>query len=139
MKNTIYVVIIVACLLLACFIAYKFIFKSAGSGSGIESISSEETTWVKCANKECGAEYQMGLKEYHQTVEASLDPMSMTTPPIVCKECDEPSIYRAEKCESASCGIVFFSGAVRGDYQDRCPECGISATEESRKARTGAQ
>ena len=134
MKNTIYVVVIAVCLLLACVIAYKFIFNPSGSGSGIDSIPTGETTWVKCANKACGVESQMGLQEYYKAVKDAMKPNSMATPPLICNTCGEPSVYKAEKCQNPDCGIVFFSG-VGGDFQDRCPECGMSATEEIRKAR----
>ena len=139
MKNTIYVVVIAVCLLLACVIAYKFIFNPSGSGSGIDSIPTGETTWVKCANKECAVESQMGLQAYYKAVQDRMQPNSMTTPPLICNTCSEPSVYKAEKCQNPDCGIVFFSGAVPSDFQDRCPECGMSATEEIRKARTAGR
>ncbi len=65
-----------------------------------------------------------------------MDPMAMVAPPVVCKKCGEQSVFRAEKCQNPDCGIVFLRGSVPGDFADRCPECGRSETEESRKRRT---
>ena len=128
-----------ACLVVALPVVYwgsGWLFGTGSSGGGVDSISSEEMTWVKCNNPSCKAEYEMGLKDYHKAVEERLDPTAMmSAPPLVCEECGEPSIFRAEKCENSDCGIVFFRGAVPNDFADRCPECKISATEESRKRR----
>ena len=53
-------------------------------------------------------------------------------PPIACAECGEKTLYEAIKCPK--CGTVFFkepSGS--GDFDDRCPQCRYSQTEENRK------
>ncbi len=102
---------------------------------GINSISPEETIWVKCNKPDCKAAYQMGKRAYFKYIEEHADPMSPSAPALVCKKCGKESIYRAVKCLNAACGIVFFRGAVPNDYADRCPECGRSETEEIRKRR----
>ncbi|MHC4684655.1 MAG: hypothetical protein ACYTEW_10145, partial [Planctomycetota bacterium] len=65
----------------------------------------------------------------------NIDPMAMVAPPVVCESCGSESVYRAEKCQNPDCAIVFFRGSVPNDFADRCPECGRSGTEESRKRR----
>ena len=130
-KKPIMIGVIVACLALTAFI----IFRRSGGGGGIEDISDEEMTWVKCNNPNCKAEYEMGLKEYHKYILENMNPMAMVAPPVVCKECGEESCLRAEKCQNPDCGIVFFLGSVPNDFADRCPECGRSETEEIREAR----
>jgi hypothetical protein len=131
-KKLVMVIVIVLCLGAAGAI---FMGTGGGGGGSIDDISDEETTWVKCLNKSCNAEYEMGLKEYYKQVTANANPMAPTAPAIQCKECGEMSVYKAEKCENPECGIVFRSGAVPNDFPDRCPKCGHSATEELRKAR----
>ena len=91
----------------------------------------EEMIWVKCRKPSCGAEYHISKKEYFKYIEENADPMAPTAPPQVCEKCGEQSVYRAEKCPK--CGVVFFRGAVPNDFADRCPECGFSATEDSRE------
>jgi predicted Zn-ribbon and HTH transcriptional regulator len=81
--------------------------------------------WVKCGNPDCNTEYEMDMKDF-------IDSGGISKA-LTCQKCSEESIFKAVKCEK--CGLVFFSGSVRGDYTDRCPECGYSETEESRKAR----
>ena len=103
--------------------------------SGIEFISEEEMVWVKCYNKSCSAEYQMGKRAYYKYVEEHGNPMAQTVAPLVCESCGSESVFRAEKCQNTNCAIVFFSGEVPNDFSDRCPKCGQSATEEIRKAR----
>jgi hypothetical protein len=132
MKNTVYIVVIVLCLVLAAVIAYKYIFSSGGSG-GIDDISG--TTWVKCNNPKCKAEYQMELKDFYTATQERMTPMAMSTPPLICEKCGEPSAFRGEKCQNPDCGIVFIRGVVANDFQDRCPECKRSETEEIRKRR----
>jgi hypothetical protein len=101
--------------------------------SGIESIPETDMTWVKCANKNCGAGYQMGKRAYFKYIQEHIEPMAMVAPPLVCKKCGKKSIYRAEKCGNLDCGIVFLRGSVPNDFADRCPACGNSNTEEQRK------
>ncbi len=102
---------------------------------GINSISPEETIWVKCQNPDCKAAYQMGKRAYFKYIEEHADPMSSSAPALVCKKCGKESIYRAEKCGNLDCGIVFLRGSVPNDFADRCPECGNSKTEKIRKRR----
>ncbi len=135
MKNTIYAIVIVVCFVVSGVLAYKYIFTS-GSGGGIDGIAEGETTWAKCNNPDCTAEYQMGLKAYFKYMEDNANPMAPTAPPLICTKCSEKSAYRAEKCENPDCGIVFIQGSSGpGDFSDRCPKCKQSATEESRKRR----
>lgn len=132
-KKPIMVGVIIACLVLAAII---IIGRRSGGSGGIDSVSNEEMIWVKCNNPSCKAEYQMGLKAYHKYMLEHANPMAPTAPPLICKECGEPSAYRAEKCENPDCGIVFIQGSSGpGDFADRCPKCKQSATEESRKRR----
>jgi hypothetical protein len=130
-KKPIMIGVIVVCLALALLIT----FGRRGGGGGIEDISPEEMIWVKCNNPDCKAEYQMSKQAYFKYVEEHIDPVAMVAPPLVCKECGKASCYRAEKCQNPDCGIVFFRGSVPNDFADRCPECGRSETEESRKRR----
>lgn len=97
--------------------------------------SADEMIWVKCKNPDCGAEYQMGKREYFRYLQKNMDPAKfMQTPALPCNECGQESIYRAVKC--AKCGKVFFYGAAgRGDFADRCSECGYSKTEDLRRLR----
>ena len=135
MKNTIYAIVIVVCFVGAGVIAYKYIFTS-GSGGGIDDIPEGSMIWAKCNNPNCKAEYQTGEKAYHKYIREHGNPMAPSAPPLICKECGEPSVYRAEKCENPDCGIVFIKGSSgQGDHADRCPKCKQSATEESRKRR----
>ena len=131
-KKPIMIGVIVACLGLAALITFS---RRAGSGGGIEDISPEEMIWVKCNNPDCKAEYEMGKQDYFKYVQEHIDPMAMVAPPVVCKTCGKASCYRAEKCQNPDCGKVFFRGSVPNDFADRCPECGRSETEESRKRR----
>ena len=131
-KKAIMIGIIVACLALVALITLG---RRGGGGGGIEDISPEETMWVKCNNPNCKAEYEMGKQAYFKYVEEHMDPMAMVAPPVVCEECGKDSVFRAEKCQNPDCGVVFFRGSVPNDFADRCPECGRSETEESRKRR----
>jgi len=130
-KKPIMIGVIIACLTLTAII---IIGRRSGGGGGIDDIPEGEMIWVKCNNPNCKAEYQMGLKAYFKYME-NANPMAPTLP-LICKECGEPSAYRAEKCENPDCGIVFIQGSSGpGDHADRCPKCGRSKTEESRKRR----
>ena len=125
------IAVIIVCLAVAGAVFWGT--RSSGSG-GIDDISDEEMTWVICMNKSCNATYQMSLKEYYKFVTANANPMG-PAPALTCEKCGQPSVYKAEKCQNPACGNVFRSGSVPNDFQDRCPKCKQSATEEIRKAR----
>lgn len=134
MKNTVYIVVIVLCLVLAAVIAYKYIFSSGGSG-GIDGLSDDETTWVKCNNPKCKAEYQMGLKAFYKATQERHDPYGDEYAAADLRKVRRTNAFRGEKCQNPDCGIVFIRGVVANDFQDRCPECKRSETEEIRKRR----
>jgi predicted RNA-binding Zn-ribbon protein involved in translation (DUF1610 family) len=127
-KKAIMIAVIVVCLTLAGAITY--ITKTGSSGT-VESLKRGQLTWLKCRNPDCEHEYQMDLKDYFIYVRDHQEPMSLVAPAIVCPNCGEKGVYKAGKCEK--CGLVFETGSVPLDFEDRCPECGYSKTEASRK------
>lgn len=122
--------VIVVCIIAAVAIT---IFTRQSDSGGIESIPSGEMIWVKCANKDCAAEYEMGKRKYFEDIEKRVDPMAMSAPPLVCEKCGEESIYHAIKCGNQDCGKTFFKYSVPNDFSDRCPDCGYSEMEQRRK------
>lgn len=96
----------------------------------------KETTWVKCRNPACKAEYQVSLQKYFEHIEKNVTPRSLAPPPPICTECGEQSVYKAVKC--AKCGEVFEEGSIPRTYSDTCPHCGYSRKKEERK-RAAAQ
>ncbi|MHC4508063.1 MAG: hypothetical protein ACYTAO_03770 [Planctomycetota bacterium] len=132
-KKPIMIAVIIVCLGVAGAVTY---LRSGGSGGGIDSLPDDKMTWVKCNNPQCKADYEMGEKQYFKGIEERMNPAAMlSTPALVCEKCDEASVYKAFKCGSPSCGVVFFANSVPNDFADRCPECKRSETEEIRKAR----
>lgn len=132
MKNNIYIIVILVCLLLAGIIGYKYTF-SGGGGGGIEGISEDSMLWAKCRNPACKAEYEIGEREYLEFQKENFDPLAREAAALTCKQCNEPSVYEAVKCGNTSCGIVFERDSVPNDFSDRCPKCKYSEMEESRK------
>ncbi|TKJ34304.1 MAG: hypothetical protein CEE38_18550 [Planctomycetes bacterium B3_Pla] len=133
-KKPIMIGIIVVSLGVAGLVTFK---KGSGSG-GIKDIPEGDATWVKCNNPECKAEYEMGTRDYYKALTANMNPNPTASgpTPLPCKKCNKPSLFGAEKCQNPDCGTVFIQGiAGQNDHPDRCPECGQSATEESRKKR----
>lgn len=120
-KKLIMISVIVVCVALAAAITYRTCHGRSGT---LDDIPESEMIWVKGANKNCGAEYQMSKKEYFKDIEEHMDPMVMTAPPLICKKCGEPSIYRAEKCEK--CGKVFSGGVLLTILQTAAPNAGIA-------------
>lgn len=133
-KKPIMIGVIVVCLGVAAAIT---LMRGSGGGSGIDSIPDDKMLWVKCSNPACKAEYEMSEKQYFKGINERLNPMAMarSTPPLTCEKCSKDSLFRAEKCANPSCGTVFFRDSVPNDLPDRCPECGQSKTEESRRKR----
>ena len=95
------------------------------------------STWVMCRNEECGAAYQMNLKEYFKYVEKHADSRSTKPPALACKKCGQKNVFRAVKC--AKCGLAFERGSVPADFADRCPQCSYSKIEEDRKKAAEAR
>jgi len=133
MKKTVMIVVIVVCLVSAVLIT--FVTGRSRSVTGLDEVAGQMQL-VKCANKNCGAIYEIDKKKYYELLaEESLKHADETGPlAITCEKCGEKSIYKAVKCEK--CGEVFFFGeAGANDFPDRCPKCGSSATEEQKKAK----
>lgn len=136
-KKPIMIIVIVASLGIAGYVTFR-----GGPEGGINSIPEDETQWVKCNNKTCNAEYEMSKREYYEFLAANPNPnpMAQGPMPLTCKECGKPSLFGAIKCPTPDCGTVFIRGEgmkEAGDYDDRCPKCGLSAVEERMKSRTG--
>lgn len=131
-KKIVMVAIIIVCLIAAAVIA---LMSRTGGQTGYDTIDAKERMWVKCANPDCGAEYEMSKQEYHKIAHEKKTLAEMfQTPALVCNECSEESIYKAVKC--GQCGKVFFYGAAgRGEFPDKC-ECGYSETKEKRTSRS---
>jgi predicted Zn-ribbon and HTH transcriptional regulator len=133
-KKMIMVAIIVVCIAAAVIIT---VATHSGSSGGIDSIPPDQMVWLKCRNPKCENEWQMGKRAYFEYLEKHHDPTAMTVAPIDCPKCGEKSGYRAEKC--VKCGFIFERGSVPNDVADRCPKCGNSATEESRKKASSGE
>jgi len=52
---------------------------------------------------------------------------------FVCPKCSETSLKQATKCRK--CGEIFLSYKEDGSYDDACPKCKYSVSEEARKKR----
>lgn len=136
-KKPIMIGVIITCFVLAGVITYKY---SVGPEGPSTEVFKGQSQWVKCRNSDCEAEYQMNKQVYFDSVKEIVrqSPFSMQTPPLVCKKCGKESVYRAEKCGNPKCGLVFERGAAgRGEFADKCPECGYSRSEELRKQAKG--
>ncbi len=129
MKNLIYGGIIALCLIVAAVVV--FATRSSGPG-GIDSLSDTAQVWVVCTA--CNASYQMGEKEFYTQLRdrtAQLaNPMARAL--LTCQKCGKDRVVKAVKCDK--CGEIFPEGIVSNDFDDRCPKCKFSATEEKRKA-----
>ena len=128
-KRTVKVFIVVACLL-AAVVVYSI--TRPKSSSTVEPV---DKLWVKCSNPDCEATYQVDRDEYFLYLHENQDPFNPgVTPPMLCQECSEQSVYLANKCPE--CGNVFFDGEAEDeDYHDRCPECGYSKRESKKKGK----
>lgn len=125
-KKQIMIGSIVVCLGLASAIAYM----SRPRRSGLDSVPRGQMIWVKCRNPDCGAEYQIDNKDYWEYIEEHRNPMSLSVPSLICRDCEKKSVFRAVKCEK--CGLLFFHGTVRGGFADTCPKCNFSRMKEQR-------
>ena len=124
-KRKIMIAVIVVCFGSAGAITYIY---NRGDSGKMPADFASELMWVKCNNPACKIEYQVTRKEYYEYLkEHVVDPM--VTPPLVCKECGEESVYEAVKCGNPDCGKVFFKDSVEGGDPDTCPHCGHSNTE----------
>ena len=127
-KKPVMIGFIVVCLGLASAIAYM----SRPRRSGLDSVPRGQMIWIKCRNPDCRAEYQIDNKDYWEYIEKNRNPVSLSMPALICRDCENKSVFRAVKCEK--CGLIFFHGTVRGNFADTCPECGFSKMEEQRKS-----
>jgi DNA-directed RNA polymerase subunit RPC12/RpoP len=130
MKNAVYAGVIAVCILGAV-----LVFLHRGSGS---DKTPDQQILVKCMK--CNQSYEMSQKQFYKEMEekarASKSPM-MRTMPLTCQKCGQDGIRKAFKC--GNCGEVFFANSVPNDFDDRCPKCKHSATEDNRNANKARQ
>ena len=126
-KKQIKITVVIVCLGLAGAIVYM----SRPERSGLDSVPRGQMIWVKCGNPDCGAEYEIDNKDYWEYIEKHRNPMSLSAPPLTCRDCGKRSIFRAVKCEK--CSLVFFHGTNQTSFADTCPECGFSKMKEQRR------
>ena len=81
-------------------------------------------------------EMRISVKKYFQDLEARMTPKARSTTAPTCKQYNKQSLYSAIKCANPDRGSVFVEGIAGPKHSpDRCPTCGKSETEESRKRR----
>jgi len=124
-KKKVAIGVIAACLILAGVIT------CATGSKNSAKLKRGQIVWIKCADNNCGVEYQIDLLDYVKSVSEYRDAASFQTPPIPCEHCGKQTAYKAVECEK--CGAVFFEGLGRSDFSDRCTECGYSKKEDQRK------
>ena len=130
-KKIVMTIIVVVCLALAAGITAR---NFVGSSSG--RTKSDGTFSMLCVNPECGHIFELTREERQQQMREKGRARMMRGGPraFTCPECGEDSAYQAIRCPK--CDTVFISDYQSGDFTDRCPECGYSAIEEKRKAKT---
>ena len=126
-KKVMMAVIVVVCFVAAGVMTWKY---TLGSDEGTIKIG-DKTIWLKCRNPECEHAWQMDLRKFLDHKREQLQAKGPGQHPVTCPTCGEESGYEAMKCPD--CGFVFERGSVPNDLPDRCPECGYSETEASKK------
>ena len=127
-KKTVMLIVVAVCLTLAATI----VFFTRSQDTKIPSFKGE-TVLLKCTNPDCQEVFEMDKHAYHKYVQENQNPMSLSAPPVVCPKCGKKSAYLVIKCEK--CGNIFFPGEAQDIFSDRCPKCGFSKQEETRKKR----
>lgn len=132
-KRKVMIGIIVVCLGLALGIT---VFTRSGGGSGGSRAGGP--LQMLCTNPDCGKAFEMSRRDFREGMTDMEGPGGRMSgvgamPVFTCRYCGEESARVATKCEK--CGKISVTGSVRGDYPDRCPECGYSHIEEKIQRR----
>ena len=125
------IIFAVICLLGAIAITVVFYNPFHGAASGLK-----KPVQMLCVN--CDTSFEISSDEYKKqmTKKGAITPMGPTGPPpgLTCLKCGQEEAYTAVKC--GKCGNTFFPDpTIYADFQDRCPKCGYSASEEKHKSR----
>ncbi len=115
------ILLVVVCLALAVGITIFTNLGGSSSGGG-----GNKTMQLLCVNEDCLAAYEITREEFRL-----MPGTGRVSSTLICKECDEETAYIATICEK--CGTVFIPDYESAEDFDRCPECGYSRYEESRK------
>jgi hypothetical protein len=89
-----------------------------------------QSFWIMCRNPNCNATWQMNAKAFLEYQKKYSNPQDPIHPALAaCPKCNEKTGDIAIKCPK--CDTVFFEGSVPdASYQDRCPNCNFSKSEE---------
>ena len=130
-KKSVMIGIMVVCLVLAGVIT-AVTWKGGTGGTGPTG-----PLTLMCINEDCGAVFELTRKELSEEMRQNpaMHPAMRTMgPPVVtCLECGQQTAFMARTCPQ--CEAVFISVPTPDGYQDRCPECGFSATEDRRSRK----
>jgi predicted RNA-binding Zn-ribbon protein involved in translation (DUF1610 family) len=129
MKNTVYAVIIVVCLIVTGVIVFVTHWSNRNLG-----VPNSLQTWVLCTS--CGDSHQMSLKNFWKQQKARMSAATSGPPPAVltCVKCGKNAVVEAFKCPK--CGVVSRKGnPLSGEFDDRCPKCGFSQLEADVEAK----
>jgi hypothetical protein len=125
MRNTVYAIIIVVCLIAAG--AVVFTTRSSGNSLGVPA---SVQIWVKCMH--CGDTHQMSLKNFWKQQAARMPTVPHGMPPsrLICPKCGQDALMEAFKCPK--CGEISPKGGLAGvSRDDRCPKCGYSPRDSN--------
>jgi len=135
LKIALLVSVAVTALLMVGFVIESF--TDSGGGGAIGSTRGGGI-WMLCENPDCQAAYEVTDEEFRELLASKgqilFGPGVMSRLTFICKECGQETTYRGMQCQQ--CGALFIPEDGTGDYPDRCPECGYSATEEKIRERT---
>lgn len=130
-KKILMIVVIIICIGLAGGITYWTNRDGAKSGKYVDNT----ITTLICTNPQCGQMIEFTAEELRNEIvkigasgtnQPGRGPLAFT-----CPHCGKKSCYIAEECPK--CGEFFVPKYDGKDFPDRCPKCGYSSTEESRK------
>jgi predicted RNA-binding Zn-ribbon protein involved in translation (DUF1610 family) len=135
LKIALLVSVAVTALLMVGFVIESF---TDSSGGGVIGSIRGGGIWMLCENPDCEAAYEVTQEEFNELLRSKgqilFGPGVMSRLTFVCRECGQETAYRGMQCQK--CGALFIPEEGTGDYPDRCPECGYSATEEAIQKRT---
>jgi len=119
------IVFLIICLAAAAGIVHNIYFNKKTSPA-IEA----RRTLMKCS--ECGEVVEMDVKEFQRKWEKLMRQTDPEQPPIFdCPKCGNKTLKPARICPK--CGEIFIEDMFSKGFADKCPKCGYSAAEESRK------
>jgi len=126
-KKIVKIVVVIVCMILAAVLSFTL-----GNFGGGKKGAETDMRYLVCEDPDCGGSTGYDMEQWRALLGTLENPRVSMHTAFTCDKCGEDSAYQGLKCQK--CETVFLRD-TENSFQDKCPGCGHSESEERLKKR----